>query len=171
MAFTLRLGARILAFLAARKPGAQDVDRAVLYTVYGNDILVRLRRIHAHPERDGANGALVVTLHGRNRAQVSCSFSDRGNTLLCEVLPGAPASAEIAAALKEAGYWRDESSGRFLFRYEITKDSAVWGGASAVILSPLIDVFGARAGSKIEIVAPLALDRDEAAIRREMRGV
>jgi hypothetical protein len=33
----------------------------------------------------------------------------------------------------------------------------------------LIDVFGARAGSKIEIIAPLAPERDEAAILRELR--
>ncbi|HLA21358.1 MAG TPA: hypothetical protein VJZ74_07850 [Pseudolabrys sp.] len=77
-------------------------------------------------------------------------------------------SAATAAGLKKAGYWPD-ASGRALFAYEITPDSGVRGGASVAILTPLIDVFGARAGSQIEIIAPLAPERDEAAIRRELR--
>jgi hypothetical protein len=76
----------------------------------------------------------------------------------------------MQAALKEAGYWRDEATGRFLFPFEIGRepDRGVWGGAAVTILKPLIDVFGARPGSKIEVLAPLAPERDEAANRREL---
>jgi hypothetical protein len=138
--------------------------------------VVRLKRIHAHPERDGSNGWLVVALKGRRPAYVRCRFADHKN-LLCEAVVGRYPSeserppvlpAEIEEGLKGAGYWRDDS-GRALFKYEITSDSAVWGGASATILNPLISVFGARSSSKIEIVAPLAPERDEAAIQRELR--
>jgi hypothetical protein len=78
----------------------------------------------------------------------------------------------VEAALKEAGFWREETGGRFLFDYDIgpEPDNGVWGGAAAVILTPLIDVFGANARSTIDIVAPLAPERDEAAIRQAMRG-
>jgi hypothetical protein len=57
-----------------------------------------------------------------------------------------------------------------VFNYEIGEnpDSSVWGGVCAVVLNPLIEVFGARARSKIEIAAPLAPKRDEAAIRRDL---
>lgn len=172
MTLSTRLAARFLAFVTARRAGAHDVSRPVLYAVYGSDIAVRLKRIHAHPERDGVKGTLVVALHGRKSAQVSCSFRDGGQMLICEVIPGAPVSAETESALQSVGYWRDEASGRFVFAYEVTRDSCIWGGAAAVILEPLIDVFGARPESKIDIVAPLAPNRDEAAIRQEkLRGL
>jgi hypothetical protein len=45
----------------------------------------------------------------------------------------------------------------------------VWGGAAVSILTPLIDIFGARATSRIDVIAPLVPDRDEAAIQREMQ--
>jgi hypothetical protein len=52
----------------------------------------------------------------------------------------------------------------------ISGDSSDWGGASVTILAPLIDAFSAGPGSKIDIVAPLAPERDDAAIRRVMAG-
>lgn len=175
MALGPRSQARLLASVTRLRSGGGDVDRPVLYAIYGTDIIVRLKRIHAHPERDGPNGWLVVALHGRSPAYVHCRFAD-SESLLCETIVGrhpeseqpSTVSADIEEGLKRSGYWRG-SSGRALFKYEITPDSSVWGGASAVILDPLISVFAARAGSRIEIIAPLASERDEAAIQRELR--
>lgn len=151
----------------------------MLYAVYGDDIIVRLKRIYTHLERDGPDGSLVVALFGRNEAYVRCAFAENGKFLVCEARPGRAGqadarplqvSATIEAALQECGYWRDETSGRFLFRYEIDDDpgDCVWGGVSVALLNPLIDVFGAHVGSKIEIIAPLAPKRDGAAIRRHV---
>jgi hypothetical protein len=178
MAFSLRFKAWLLLLMTSFKAGATDVDRPVLYAVYGSDIMERLMRIHKHPERDGPDGTLVVALFGPRPAYIQCRFADEGAKLLCEafvsVYPPKPrsaastVSATTAERLKRAGYWPDVN-GRALFAYEITSDSGIWGGASAVILTPLIDVFGARAGSEIEIIAPLAPERDEAAILRELR--
>ncbi len=179
MAFGLRLKAMLLSLLTftGAEAGASDVDRPVLYSVYGSDILVRLQRIHGHPDRDGPNGTLTVTLAGRTPAYVECRFADMGATLVCEAVAGAypapPGAARAISAasersLKDAGYRRD-ATGRARFAYAITPDSGVWGGAAVVILSPLIDAFGARARSKIDIIAPLAPERDEAAIQRELQ--
>ena len=178
MAFSLRFKAWLLLRTTSFKAGPSGADRPVLYAVYGSDIMERLMRIHKHPERDGTDGTLDVALFGPRSAYIQCRFVDKGATLLCEAVaeayppkPGAagpktsPATAE---ELKKAGYWPDVH-GRALFAYEITSDSGVWGGASVVILTPLIDVFDARAVSKIEIIAPLAPERDEAAILRELR--
>jgi hypothetical protein len=156
------------------------LDQSVILTVYGSDIKERLERIHAHPERDGPNGTLVAALRGRTRAHVRCAFEQGGTMLVCEVRGGlyrreenaqAPSfPAETEVGLKGVGYWRDSTSGRYVFNYEIGEnpDSSVWGGVCAVVLNPLIEVFGARARSKIEIAAPLAPKRDEAAIRRDL---
>lgn len=178
MAFGLRFKALILSVLFSFRAGAAEVDRPIIYAVYGSDIMVRLARIHGHPDRDGPNGTLVVTLSGREPGYVACRFSNNGATLLCEAVAGryppkpgtaTPAmSRTIEEGLKKAGYYRD-ADGRALFSYEITLDSGVLGGAAVVILTPLIDVFGARALSKIDIIAPLAPERDEAAIQRELR--
>ena len=129
------------------------------------------------PNAMGPSGVLVVALHGRTPAYVRCVFADNGGTLLCEAVPGTylpkpgapPPSIPTAteAALNVAGYRRDPT-GHAVFAYEISLDSGVWGGAAVVILTPLIDGFGARPGSKIDIVAPLAPERDEAAIQREL---
>jgi len=179
MAFLPRLLARLLKFKYASGWQGDGLDRLVVQTVYGNDIAERLKRIHAHAERDSPSGTLIVTLYGRKPAHVRCEFTDGGKMLICDVrigsdirtIQGMPIPAEAEVPLRELGYRRDPADGRLLFPYEITTDSALWGGASVVILDPLIKVFGARAGSKIEIVAPLAPFRDEDAIRREMRGV
>ncbi len=179
MAFLPRLMARILKFKFASGWQGEGLDRVVVHTVYGNDIALRLKRIHAHPERDGFGGGLIVVLYGRTSAHVRCKFVDNGRLLICEARPGRdtdgtdvlPISTETESALQKVGYYRDPSNGRLLFRYEITTDSAIWGGASVAILDPLTNVFGARVESKIEIVAPLAPLRDEAAIRREIGGL
>lgn len=179
MAFGLRFKTTLLYLLVSLRGGASGIDRPVLYSVYGNDVQVRLRRIHDHPRRDEPDGTLTVALSGRTPAYVQCRFADGGTRLVCEIVPGAyppkrgrraPAiSDDMAEELQQAGYHRD-GSGRALFSYEITPDSGVWGGAAVVILNPLIDVFGAWALSKIDIVAPLAPERDEAAIRHHMQG-
>jgi hypothetical protein len=177
MAFGPRLQAVLLLLMFSFKAGASGVDRPILYAIYGSDILVRLQRIHGHPDRDGPDGSLTVTLAGRSPAYIACRFVDNGATLMCEAVAGAypakpgaaPAvSAATESGLRAAGYRRD-AAGRARFAYAITPDSGNWGGAAAVILSPLIDVFGARAGSTIDIIAPLAPERDEAAIRRELQ--
>jgi hypothetical protein len=172
-----RFKALVLSMMFSLRAGASDVDRPVLYAVYGADIMVRLARIHGHPDRDNQNSNLVVRLSGSTPGFVECRFSDNGATLLCEAVAGAyPPKPDAGArvmedtieeGLKKAGYYRD-SQGRAVFAYKITPDTGVWGGASVVILTPLIDVFGARAGSKIDIIAPLAPQRDEAAIEREL---
>ena len=181
MPFIPRLKARLL-LLIARRPDADPAktERAVLYAVYGSDIIARLARIHGHAERDGPDGTLVVALRGRTPGYVRCAFEANGATLICEARAGVyppprttppRAIAEAtAAALKKAGYWPDQAGGRFLFRYEIDPepDTDVWGGASVTILNPLIEVFGARATSNIEIIAPLAPKRDETAIRQTL---
>lgn len=177
MAFGPRLKAWILSRVAAFQTGRTDVDRPVLYAVYGDDLVVRLARIYRHPERDGPHGTLTVALYGRRPACIQCRFVDDGAALECEAIAGRyplkldapPVMPAVDEGLRAVGYWRDDS-GRALFRYHVTPDSAVWGGAAATILIPLIDVFGARATSKIEIVAPLAPERDEAAMSRGMRG-
>ncbi len=177
MAFGPRLQALLLLLVVSFKAGASGVDRPILYAIYGSDILVRLQRIHGHPDRDGPNGTLTVTLAGRRPAYVECQFVDNGATLMCEAVAGAyparpgaaPAvSAATESGLRDAGYRRD-ATGHARFAYAITPDSGVWGGAAVTILAPLIDVFGARAGSKIDIIAPLAPERDEAAIQRELQ--
>jgi hypothetical protein len=179
MAFGLRFKTTLLYLLVSLRGGASGIDRPFLYSVYGNDIQVRLRRIHGHPQRDGPDGTLTVALYGRAPAFVQCRFADGGARLVCEIVPGryppkpgrpAPVlSAGMAEKLHQAGYRRDDG-GRLVFSYDITPDSGVWGGAAVVILDPLIAVFGARALSRIDIVAPLAPERDEAAIRHHMRG-
>jgi hypothetical protein len=177
MAYGLRLKAVLVSLLTSASAGASDIDRPVLYSVYGTDIMVRLQRIHDHPNRDGPDGRLAVTLGGRRPAYVECRFVDKGAKLLCEALagpypakPGAATaiSAAIENGLNNVGYRRD-AAGRALFAYEITPHSGVWGGAAVIILLPLIDVFGARAASAIDIIAPLAPMRDEAAIQRELQ--
>ncbi len=170
-----RVQALVLVLISILRTGHLNVDRPVLYAIYCYDIIVRLHRIHDHPERDGPKGGLVVALYGRTPGYVTCRFADEGATLLCEAFAGAyppkpglapPVSAATEEGLKKAGYWRD-ASGRALFRYELEPDGDDWGGAAVTILNPLIDVFGAWAGSKIDIIAPLAPERDQAAIRRE----
>lgn len=171
-----RFGASLLWLIQSFQFRRGDIHRPVLCAVYGSDIAVRLMRIYAHTGRDGPDGWLVVALRGRRAAYVHCHFAD-SDTLVCEAVAGDyPSIPEKAVALsaateeglRNAGYWRD-AGGRALFAYEITFDSGMWGGASVVILNPLIAVFGARAWSRIDIIAPLAPDRDEAAIRRELR--
>lgn len=172
-----RLKALLLRSMFAFRPGGDDLDRPILYGVYGSDIMERLIRIHGHPGRDGPEGTLTTILYGRRPAYIQCRFAENGGKLICEAHVGtfrqpqgkAPVvDIETEAGLKQAGYWRD-ANGRALFSYEITCDSGIWGGASVVILPPLIAVFGARLWSKIDIVAPLAPERDEAAILRESR--
>jgi hypothetical protein len=182
MAIGPRAKARILALATALATRKWSVGRLVLYGVYGTDIFVRLMRIQAHPERDGPIGALVVALYGRTPAYVRCTFADQGETLRCEACAGAyaqdsrtpprPISAATEAALEKAGYRCDHASGRFIFNYQIGNNptGGNWGGAAVTVLSPLIDAFGARAGSKIDIIAPLAPERDEEAIRQVLRG-
>jgi len=176
MSVNPRFGASLLWLMNSLWGRAGDIHRPVLYAVYGSDVVVRLMRIHAHPQRDGPHGWLVVALHGRRPAYVRCHFADN-DTLMCEAVIGsyptkpdqAPMmSTALEEGLRKSGYWRD-ANGRAVFKYEITPDSGGWGGASVVILNPLIGVFGARATSKIDILAPLAPERDEAAIQREMR--
>jgi hypothetical protein len=177
MDFSPRLMALLFWLMFAFRPGANDLNRPILYSVYGSDIMERLIRIHRHPERDGPDGTLTAILYGSRPAYIQCRFAEDGGRLICEAHVGtfprppglAPtADAEAEAGLKEAGYWRD-ANGRAVFSYEITSDSGIWGGASVVILNPLIAVFGARLWSKIDVVAPLAPERDEAAILRESR--
>ena len=180
MAFGLRFKIALLYILVSLRHGTSGIDRPLLYSVYGNDIQVRLRRIHNHPQRDEPDGSLTVALYGRTPAYVQCRFVEGGKRLACEIILGlyppkqgraAPVlSAAMVEKLQQAGYRRDDS-GRRVFTYEITPDSGAWGGASVVILDPLIGVFGARALSRIEITAPLAPERDEAAIQRQMRGM
>jgi hypothetical protein len=180
MAFGLRIKTALLYFLVSLRGDASGIDRPLLYSVYGNDIQVRLRRIHGHPKRDEPDGTLIAALYGRAPGYVQCRFVDGGKRLACEIISGlypptqgqmAPVlSAGMADRLQQAGY-RSDDSGRRVFSYEITPDSGVWGGASLVILDPLIGVFGARALSRIDIIAPLAPERDEAAIQHQMRGM
>jgi hypothetical protein len=178
MAFGPRLKANILLLLfRSQRFDPSRLDQSVMIHVYGSDIKERLARIHAHPERDGPNGTLVVVLHGRTPAHVRCAFEQDGTMLVCEVRGGLyragqdaqppPFSAETEVGLKATGYWRDPASGRYVFDYEVGEDPdrSVWGGACVTILNPLIGVFGAQARSKIEIVAPLAPKRDGMAIR------
>lgn len=174
MAFGPRAKAIVLLLLSSLRAGADERDRPILYLVYGTDILVRLQRIHAHPERDGPEGTLVAALRGRTPAYVQCRFAENGGELRCELVaadypsraPGRPRT-QIDEKLRRLGYLPD-AGGRLSFRYEITEDSGAWGGASVTILRPLIDAFGARATSRIEVIAPLAPERDEAAIQREL---
>jgi hypothetical protein len=178
MAFVLRIKTWLLSVVMSLLSGGANLDRPVLYSVYGTDIIVRLQKIHRHPDRDGPDGTLIVALHGRRPAYIECRFIDQGAQLRCEAfavgypprpgLAAPPVPAATQVALKEAGYWRD-AAGRAVFNYEIMPDSGIWGGASVVILNPLIDVFGARPGSDIDIIAPLAPERDEAAIEQESR--
>jgi len=162
----------------AFRPAGADMHRPIIMSVYGSDIAVRLKRIYRHAERHGPNGWLVVALHGRRPAFVRCQFAPP-DKLMCKVSSGSYPSAGgeadrpspvLTEALKGVGYWPD-AHGQPVFEYEITPDSGVWGGAANVILSSLIEAFHARATSKIDIIAPLAQERDEAAIRREMRGL
>ena len=171
-----RFGATLLWLMQASRAPGVNMHRAVLMSVYGSDIAVRLKRIHAHAERDGPKGWLVAALRGRRPAYVRCRFADADN-LRCEAFEGGfqpnvdqarSPPPGLSEALKALGYWPD-AVGRALFDYQITADSAVWGGASVVILDPLIGIFGARVPSKIDIIAPLAPDRDEAAIERHLR--
>jgi hypothetical protein len=177
MDFSPRIGALLLWLSFAFQPGAKELDRPIIYAVYGSDIIERLMRIHRHPERDGPEGTLTAILYGSRPAHIQCRFVEHGGRLICEAHVGAfprpqgvaPApDAEAEARLKEAGYWRD-ANGRAVFSYKITSDSGIWGGASVVILNPLIAIFGARLWSRIDIVAPLAPERDQAAIQRESR--
>jgi hypothetical protein len=174
--------ARLLSFVASMRHGkgaATGIHRAVLYTVYGGDIATRLARIHAHPARDRPNGTLVVALRGRKPAFVRCAFANNGDTLLCETVSGeyppepdarSPAiSTAMEEGLRKAGYWRDEG-GCAVATLDVSAGGSDWGGASVSILTPLIDVFGASPESKIDIIAPLAPERDEAAIRRMIAG-
>jgi hypothetical protein len=170
-----RIQALVLVLISVLRTGHLDVGRPVLYVIYGYDIMARLHRLHDHPERDGPKGTLVVALYNRTPGYVACRFADQGATLLCEafvgIYPPKPGqvpsiSATTEEGLKKAGYWRD-ASGRALFRYELEPDGSDWGGAAVTILNPLIDVFGAWWGSKIDIIAPLAPERDQAAIKRE----
>ncbi len=179
MAFGLRFKTTLLYLFVSLRGGASGIDRPFLYSVYGNDIQVRLRRIHDHSQRDGPDGTLTVALCGRTPAFVQCRFADGGERLECEIISGTyppksgqtvPVMSDIMEEkLRQAGYRRDDS-GRRVFSYEITLDSGVWGGAAVTILDPLIAVFGARAMSRIDIIAPLAPERDEVAIRHHMRG-
>jgi len=172
-----RLGASLLWMAGAFRAHGAGMHRPILLAVYGSDIAWRLRRIQAHAGREGPGGWLVVALHGRRPAYVRGHFADR-NTLLLEAVPGAypPVAAKtrlragvLQEELKNAGYWPD-GEGRAVFKYEITPDSAVWGGAASAMLHPLIEIFGARATARIDVIAPLVPQRDEAAIQREMRS-
>jgi hypothetical protein len=166
--------AAVLLLVAPAPPGA-EVDRPILYAVYAEDIMARLMRIHADSARDGADGFLVVALRGGAPAYVRCRFADAGTAVHCETAPGTypprpdappPMSAATAAALEQVGYVREPANGRFVFAYEIETSPASgdWGGIAVAILDTLIDGFGARALSRIEIVAPLAPRRDQVAI-------
>ena len=94
----------------------------------------------AHPERDGPRGTLVVALRGRKPAFVRCAFADNGGTLLCEAVPGA---------------------------YPPNPDTPPPAIPTAMEEGM---IFGASPESKIDTIAPLAPERDEAAIRRMMAG-
>ena len=173
-----RFGASLLWLAYAFRPHGADMHRPILLSVYGSDIAWRLRRIQAHAGRDGSNGWLVVALRGRRPAYVRGHFADR-DMLLLEAVPGAypPVAGKtrlppgaLQEELKNAGYWSD-GEGRAVFKYKITSDSAVWGGAASAMLHPLIEIFGARATARIDVIAPLVPERDEAAIQREMRAL
>lgn len=170
-----RFGAWLLSAMSLGRGHTADNHDVILRTVYGSDIAARLKHIHGFAERDEGNAWLVAALRGRDAGYIHCRFQDR-DILTCEAVAGpypprrgqgAALPPAIAEQLKDAGYWPD-ADGRPVFKYEITNDSCVWGGASWVIMEPLIKVFGARLLSKIDIVAPLAPRRDEAAIRRMM---
>jgi hypothetical protein len=179
VAFLLESFPQLLAavlLLVTPAPPGDAIDRPILYAVYADDIMARLMRIHADPGRDGPDGFLVVALRGSAPAYVRCVFADKGTAVQCETAPGAypprpdvpqlAVSAATAAALEDSGYRREPTNGRFVFAYEIetAPESGDWGGIVVAVLDTLIDGFGARALSRIEIVAPLAPRRDQAAI-------
>src|SRR5215831_14774239 len=84
MGFVLRIKTWLLSVVVSLQAGGADLDRPVLYAVYGSDLIVRLKKIYRHPGRDGPDGVLVVALHGRNPAYIECRFIDRGAQLRCE---------------------------------------------------------------------------------------
>src|SRR5262245_5212432 len=91
MALLQRLKAGILLFttlILYPGPHRAEVERAVLYAVYGSAIKARLARIHAHPRHDGSEGILVVAFYGRTSAHVTCAFTDNGEKALCEAVAG-----------------------------------------------------------------------------------
>ena len=63
-----RMQVRILTLLSTargRNAETPEVQRAILYAVYGTDLQVRLPAIHRHRRRDGPEGILTVTVHTR----------------------------------------------------------------------------------------------------------
>ena len=165
MRLDLRLKAEAFRALARIRMGRANIERSLLYAVYGEEIIKQLRHMHAHPDRCDPDRALVVALNGARPAYVRCMFADRGAIVQCECFVGRRGTVtaesgsgppeEVAAGLRTAGYWED-SDGRYVFPYELDEalDDSVWGGAAVAILNPLIDVFGATSRSNIDIIAP-----------------
>ena len=156
-----------------------EVERPALYAVYASDVAVRLQSVWTGREVDPASCYIVIAVTDKKAGYITCRLSG-ARELEMEASAGAypPTSgqpvpyisAKMARALEEHSFYKDQH-GRFLCRLDIWEDPNpdVWGAASVGIVDCLIDVFGARASSHIEIVAPLAPHRDEAAIR-QFRG-
>lgn len=155
--------------MAAAEAGRLEVDeseefRAFIAT-YRCAVVERLEVIHVNRERD-TDRFLILALKASPQSYVQCLFLDGDSRMLCEASSGFYAqlpvenrrfrmSPEGLAALARLGFSTDDSEGNFQRMIDI-KSPADLNAVADLILSAFYEVYGARVGSQMKWVSPLA---------------
>lgn len=131
------------------------------------EIADRLARIHAVVGLSSPdNGFIVVSLPAHPHGYVQCIFSDDRTRMLCEAasgfyhdLPQVPRTFHLApaaiAALARLGFDTDDSKGNFQSEFAIGLEPD-FNAVAELMLTALHDGYGARAGDRLRVDAPLA---------------
>ena len=157
------------ALLASAVAMAQDVNSyQQLLGRYLCPVVDRLERIHAMGDPAlHSDEYLIVAIDGRDETYVQCLFylADGLEKIMCEAAsgfyltkPGQPRTvhlpADAIAALARLGFSTDDSKGNF--RIDVDADPPDFRAIGELILKALHDAYGARAESKLLLVAPYA---------------
>ena len=166
--------ARVLLLLSAMLAlstvaAAQDVNSyQKLLGRYLCPVVDRLERIHAMGDPTlHSDEYLIVAIDGRDETYVQCLFylADKSEKIMCEAAsgfyltkPGQPRTVHLAAdaiaALARLGFSTDDSQGNF--RIDLDADPPDFRAIGELILRALHDAYGARAESKLLLIAPYA---------------
>jgi hypothetical protein len=155
--------------MATAETGRLEVDTSeelrTFITTYRCAVVERLEVIHANRERD-TDRFLVLALKASPQSYVQCLFLDGDSRMLCEASSGFYAqlpvenrrfrmSPEGLVALARLGFSTDDSDGNYQRMIDIRSNADLVAVAD-LILSAFYEVYGARTGSQMKWVSPLA---------------
>jgi hypothetical protein len=165
--------ARVLLLPAMLALSAVAVARDVnsyqkLLSRYLCPVVDRLERVYAMGDPAAhSDEYLIVAIDGRDETYVQCLFyrTDESEKIMCEAASGfyltkpgqrrtVRLAADAIAALARLGFSTDDSQGNF--RIDLDADPPDFRAIGELILKALHDAYGARAESKLLLIAPYA---------------